>query len=130
MRSASPPIRLLTTIAFVLVIAALSLVPGNPKPGDSAFVWAIAKVPSLLQNVMHVILYGALTVAWVWTLVVVQPNRTRLRFSAAAIVVTLGAALEAGQLIVPGRFGSMADVLLNTFGVMMGIIVASRLIDR
>ena len=121
--------RLATTIAFMVAIAVLSLVPGHPQPGDSAFLWAVAKTPPIVQNIMHVVLYGLLSVLWVWTLAVDQLNRTRPWASAVIIVIAFGAGLEVCQLFVPGRFASILDVLSNSIGALVGVFVAGRLIQ-
>jgi VanZ family protein len=119
--------RLASAIALMLAIAVLSVLPGHPQPGDSALVWAVAKTPPLVQNIMHVVLYALLSALWVWTLTVVESDRTRPWAVAVTIAIGFGAGLEACQLFVPGRFASIFDVLLNSIGAFGGVLVASRL---
>jgi len=121
--------RLAATLVLMAVIVVLSVIPGDPQPGDSVFVWAIAEVPSLLQKSMHVVLYGLLTVLWGWTLVLVQPNTARRWSIVLAIVIGFGAALEVCQLFVPGRFGSTVDVGFDTIGAVVGMLVGRRLLQ-
>jgi VanZ like family len=115
--------RLLITLALVVAIVILSVVPGRAQPGDSAFVWFVAMVPTPLQKLMHVVAYATLAFLWMWTLDKTGSLPLRMAF-AFAISVGMGAALEWYQLSVPGRFGSMTDALLNTAGAVVGLIVA------
>ncbi len=77
---------------------------------------------------MHVVLYGLLSVLWVWTVAVGQSSKTRLWVRALIVVIAFGTALEVLQLFVPGRFASMLDALLNSIGALVGVIAAGRLI--
>ena len=121
------PLLWLGSAALTVLIVALSIVPGVPKPGDSAFVWAVAKTPGALQNAMHVVVYAALVVSWYLTLA----NRRRgfkLLTAIAAAAIIFGAILEYVQLSVPGRFGSLFDAGLNTAGVVVGAIVITTVV--
>lgn len=116
--------RLTILVGFVAVLAALSLVPGHPRPGDSAFVWAVAKIPSTLQNGAHVVAYALLTVLWAWTLTVKRARAAWIFMASAVLSMVVGAVLELCQLGVPGRYGSVSDVLLNAFGALIGVPMA------
>jgi hypothetical protein len=122
MTSVSLTARIAITLCFMGLLVAVSVVPGRALPGDSAFVWAIAKTPTLLQKTMHVCLYGLLTLLWVWTLDTV-PKSYRLVI-AAAIAVCFGATMEWYQTRVPGRFGTLFDVALNAGGAVLGLLAA------
>lgn len=115
--------RIVVTLLFMALVAAVSVVPGRPLPGDSAFVWLIAETPTALQKTMHVFVYAVMTLLWGWTM---QSVRSRpLRFLvAASIAVGFGALMEWIQTMVPGRFGSVIDVVLNTLGVIAGLLLA------
>jgi VanZ family protein len=101
----------------------VSLIPGHPKPGDSAFIWLVANTPTLMQKVLHVCLYGMLALLLVWTLEGIQPRTHRLLI-ALIIAVTFGAVMEWCQTKVPGRFGTMSDVALNATGAALGLLAA------
>lgn len=100
-----------------------SLVPGRPQPGDSAFIWLVAKVPSLLQKGLHVCLYGVLVLLLVWTLDSIQSRTYRFLIS-WIIAVAFGAVMEWYQTKVPGRFGTVIDVTLNSAGAALGLLAA------
>ena len=118
----------LSTLSLMALIALLSLIPGTPTEGDSALVWAVARVSPGVQNLGHVILYGLLAALWMRTFHGWGISRT----GAASLVIAtgFGILLELGQLQVPGRFGSLYDALLNALGAGLGVWVMSRLSSR
>ena len=119
----SPVYRLLVTLLFMALIVALSVAPGDPEAGDLFFSWIIFLVGAPLQKSMHVAIYAGLAVLWVWTLEAIESRP--LRFGLALLLtVGLGAVLEWCQTMVPGRFGSIADVILNAFGALLGLAAA------
>jgi len=105
------------------LLALVSLIPGHPKPDDSAFVWLVAEMPTLLQKVLHVCLYGVLALLLVWTLDSIQPRTYRFLI-ALIIAVAFGAVMEWCQTKVPGRFGTAFDVALNAAGAALGLLAA------
>ena len=119
--------RWIATLALVALIVLLSVVPGQPKPDDSSFAWLIARTPSLIQKLMHFVIYGALAFLWSWTLESVNPRWLRIG-AACVLAVGLGAALEWYQTRVPGRFGTLMDVLLNAAGAIAGLAAALLLL--
>ena len=116
-------IRLLVTLAFMGALFAASAVPGRPQAGDSAFVWLIASIPTLLQKILHICVYATLTMLWAWTLESLQSNLVRL-ILAITLAVGFGALTEWYQTTVPGRFGTIFDVMLNAVGALTGLILA------
>ncbi len=107
--------------ALTAAIVALSIVPGEPQPGDSAFAWAVARTPTLLQKLMHVVVYGLLTMLLVWALEAAGWSPLRAYACGVFVAVALGALLEWVQLSVPGRFGTLYDLALNVAGVICGL---------
>ena len=64
-----------------------------------------------------------LTWLWVWTLEGVSQRWVRFVF-ALTFCVGLGIGLEWYQTQIPGRFGTSADIMLNTVGVVVGLLLA------
>ncbi len=116
------------TLSFAVLLIVLSVTPGNSQKDDSIFVWLVVSTPTLVQKIMHVTAYAVLAFLCVWTLEQVKQDPVRL---AAAFVLTigLGIALEWYQTLVPGRFGTLFDIVLNSFGVVTGLIAATLLLD-
>jgi glycopeptide antibiotics resistance protein len=116
--------RLLITLGLVVLIIVLSVTPGRNEPGDTGFVWLIAVTPKLLQKIMHFAVYASLALLWSWSLDSVDPKWLRIA-AAFVLAVGLGIALEWAQTMVPGRFGTLTDVLLNSAGALAGALAAS-----
>ena len=100
-----------------------SAVPGRAQPGDSVFVWLMAATPSPLQKALHLCVYAVLTVLWAWTLDNLQSKSLRLILP-IAFAISFGALMEWYQTKVPGRYGTLLDVPLNTVGAIMGLLLA------
>ena len=111
------------TLCFLALLTLLSLIPGNPQPGDSAFMWLAAKTPRLVQKVLHVCFYGVLALLFAWSLESVETRAYRFLIS-LLIAVAFGALMEWCQTKVPGRFGSAYDVALDAAGAILGLTVA------
>lgn len=114
---------MLLTLAAVVAVVILSTVPGQGTAGDSVFSWVVASTPRLVQKLMHVVVYAILTFLWMWTLEGIQSTTWRLVL-ALLLTTGLGIALEWYQISVPGRFGSVLDVLLNFGGSVAGVVLA------
>jgi hypothetical protein len=120
-------IRWIITLGLVATIIFLSVIPGHARSGDSAFVWLIVATPAPLQKLMHFLIYASLAWLWTWALEAVAPRWLRLTI-AFTLTVGLGAALEWYQTRVPGRFGTLLDVLLNAAGAVAGLAAAVLLL--
>lgn len=121
------PIRWVITLILVFAIIVLSVIPGHAQSGDSKFVWLVAVTPTYIQKLMHFLIYAAMAWLWTWTLEGVVPRWASLAI-AFVLAVGLGAALEWYQTRVPGRFGTLLDILLNAAGAVAGLIVAVLLL--
>ena len=124
MTSFSITLRIVFTLCFMAMLMLASLIPGHPKPGDSAFFWLVANTPTLVQKVLHVCLYGVFALLLIWTLDGIQ-SRTYRFLVAFVIAVVFGAVMEWCQTKVPGRFGTIYDVALNTVGAALGLLAAA-----
>ena len=123
MTSFSLTTRIVLTLCFMALLMLVSLIPGHPKHGDSAFIWLVANTPTLLQKILHVCLYGVLTLLLVWALYGIQSKTYRFLI-AMIIAVVFGAVMEWCQTKVPGRFGTVYDVALNAAGAAIGLLAA------
>jgi VanZ family protein len=119
--------RWLITILFVGLVVILSVTPGRAQAGDSIFVWLVVNTPTPLQKFMHVAIYAGLALLLMWSLEAVESLTARIALT-FALTVSLGAVLEWYQTLVPGRFGTIIDALLNTIGAVAGLLVASFLL--
>ncbi len=115
--------RWLLTLAFVGIVVILSVTPGRFQTGDSVFVWLIANTPTALQKFMHIAVYATLAMMFMWSLETVESRITRIVLT-LVLALSLGAILEWYQTRIPGRFGTIVDVLLNTAGTIVGLVAA------
>jgi hypothetical protein len=115
--------RCMVTLAFIAMVIALSIVPGRAEPGDSVFSWLVVNTAAPVQKTMHVAIYAALVVLWMWTLEAIGSRALRALLS-VLLAIGLGALLEWGQLYVAGRFGTLSDVILNGVGALLGLVLA------
>jgi len=113
-------LRLLLPLAYTAAIFALSSIPDTETPAnalESALRWASPE----LQNLLHIPLFGGLAWCWDWGLRGwIRADRRR---SAVALALTLAWSVldELHQTTVPGRFGSLTDVLLNATGAVLAL---------
>ena len=123
MSSVSPTIRIAITLCFMMALLIASVIPGRAQPGDSVFVWIVAKTPTALQKTLHLILYALLAMLWAWSLEAIESRSQRL-LVAITVAIGFGAAMEWYQTKVPGRYGTIVDVGLNAVGALLGIVAA------
>ncbi len=115
--------RWLITLAFVGVVVVLSVTPGRFQTGDSIFVWIVANTPTLLQKIMHIAVYAALAMLFMWSLESIKSQVSRIVLT-LVLAISIGVVLEWYQTMVPGRFGTIVDVMLNSIGVIAGLVAA------
>lgn len=115
--------RWIITLGFIAIVVVLTTTPDRGQPADSAFSWLITNTAPFMQKILHVVCYATMAGLWMWTLEALEPRM--LRIAATLILsVGLGAGLELYQTQVPGRFGSLSDVLLNAAGAVAGLLFA------
>ena len=123
-------LRVVVPLACMTAIFALSSIPdtATPETGlERVLHWASPE----LQNLLHIPLFGGLAWCWHWGLRS-WVKQERWRFGAALAVTLIYAVLdEIHQLGVPGRFGSLTDVALNTVGAVLALaVMAARQCGR
>ena len=125
--TAPPALRWALTLVFVGLIVLLSVTPGIERPADSVFSWLVLQTATPVQKALHVGIYATLAILWMWTL---EPFESRWLRMALSLIGTagLGAVLEWYQTTVPGRYGSLFDVLLNLIGAILGLLIALLLL--
>jgi len=112
---------LLIPIFYTMCIFGLSSIPGN-SPVDSIISYHIS--PSL-QNIFHIPEFGIL--AWLWMWVFYKNKSSFLRATLYVLIICLACGFlnELYQLIIPGRYASLSDSILNFVGILLGIAVYS-----
>ena len=121
-------VRIALTLVVFISIVGVSVVPTHDRPGDGVFVWIVSVTPTLIQKLLHVAAYAILAALLMWTLDRIASMAARAGTVLVMTVLT-GAALEWYQTMVPGRFGTLTDVLLNAGGAILGLLAATFLLQ-
>jgi VanZ family protein len=98
---------------LVAAVIVLSLVPDVPIPQT---------VPGYSDKVAHALVYAGLTM---WFAVAALRHRWR---GVARWMFILGVVLEACQAMVPYRMASLEDIIANSLGIILGLLIATLLI--
>ena len=97
------------------IVFILSSIPGN-EASDVNF---MQNIKPELQNLLHVPLFGMLTLLWFFTLVEYKLEIRQATLWAGVITVVYGIFDEIHQFFVPERYPGLGDVLLNCLGVFV-----------
>ena len=109
----------LLVLIYAVILAVASLLPSGSGPLNG---WDASLSPSL-QNWLHLPAYAVLVCLVLMSLArPTKPTGTRPIALSATACVVYGVLLECLQAAgIPGRTGSVSDVLLNTAGVAAGV---------
>jgi len=108
-------------LSFMGALYWLSSLPGTPLPDDPALYGLFYRVPSSVQNALHVPAYAVLSWAWSWALGAWLSLPSARAISACAIASAYGVFDEWHQSFVPGRFATLTDVTLDVAGAVLGV---------
>ncbi len=113
---------LIVPLLYMAALFGLSSVPGV-IPEDAPVPYQIFNwVPPAVQNLLHIPVYAGLAFLWRWALAaLLRPVPATV--AAFLITVAYGVLDEWHQSFVPGRFASLTDVLFNTIGACLGLLV-------
>ena len=121
-------LRFAVPLAYMAAIYALSSIPDTQTDPANLAEQALQWTPPTLQNLLHIPLYGGLAVSWYWALLTAKSasQATRLLLM-VALTIAYGVYDEVHQLSVPGRYGSVTDLILNTIGALVAAaLIAMR----
>jgi len=104
---------------YMLVILFLSLLPMNR---DIKAFQILIDLDSVIQNLMHVPVYALLAVLGMQIFSIYTGTFWKTVSIVATFSVGFGILLEFLQLIIPGRYPSAADMVLNSVGALIGIL--------
>ncbi len=105
----------LVMVAYGLLLAGLALAPMDSSALTPRF---LVDISPDVQNLMHAPCFGLLALIGLRTFRVSGRKHRGLVFVGVGLGTTLfSGILEAGQAFVPGRYGSLTDVLFNVAGI-------------
>lgn len=105
-------------LLFMAVIFILSSVPGEAE--GISFIFMNHLHPTL-QNLLHIPLYAILQILWLRSFTRLGKKGFELIFICLVITIGYGIFDEFHQMLVPGRYGSLEDIVLNIIGACLGI---------
>jgi VanZ family protein len=106
-------------LTLTAIIVGLSITPDRSRPFDSIFAWALFNTGSVVQKALHLVFYATYAALAAWSLEFLNSDRARAMLC-IVLGAGLGTTLEWWQTHVPGRYGSMSDVIINLVGVLLG----------
>jgi VanZ family protein len=103
-------------MGFIFIISSI------PMDGGDDNIAFLTDLDPGLQNFLHIPLYGLLAFLWMQFLAGTsrRPFFWALVFS-LAVTIGYGCLDEIHQSFVPGRYGGLLDILLNSVGAVAGI---------
>lgn len=122
--------RVLLPFAYMAGVFFISSIPDRSRIDEPAVQISWDWLPELLQNALHVPLFGALALLWGWSL---SAWNACARVETALVIAIAGSYAvldELHQATVPGRQGTLQDVLLDLVGVITGAWIWRRLLSR
>lgn len=105
----------LATVVLTVVALGVLLMPIRQDPGLQ-----------LLFNLAHVPGFALVAAVWAEDLLARGWPRLRRMSTVAALGLLLAAATEALQMLVPGRYADLGDMLRNALGIALGLGVHAR----
>ena len=107
------------TIGYMSLILATSLVPGF-EISDSE---SISIARQIIQNLLHIPMFAILSILFLQ----IARNFDIGRWKAGSLTFVFcgifGLLNEIIQLFIPGRFGGLMDIGLNSIGALIGILI-------
>ena len=116
--------KILLLILCMLAIFSTSLISIDL---DVSILRSFFQIKALLFNMMHIPLFMILTVLWLQITQVYGLERWKNILSAVLVTSFVGILYELTQMTIPGRNPSLHDVLFNSLGSMLGIILYCKL---
>lgn len=104
----------------MIAIYMLSSIPGRSSEGALAF---LTDIDPQLQNLLHVPLFGLLQVLWLRAFTKLGKSGRNSTLASLSISLFYSFFDEFHQLLVPGRYMSLMDLLLNFAGIVLGTLI-------
>jgi len=94
-----------------------------PMDGGSGNITFLTELDPNIQNLLHIPLYGTLSFLWMRALVISGLTPVKALWTALLITFFFGCLDEVHQSFIPGRFGGLIDIYLNSIGGLIGVFV-------
>jgi VanZ family protein len=104
-------------VILIGYMAGIFLLSSIPDTGDTGHMMAF--VPSTIQNILHIPVYGLLALLWILTLRTRGFPENKSVRAAILLSSACGGLMEIYQTWVPGRFPSVMDFFFNVAGILL-----------
>lgn len=111
--------RVLAPIAYMGLIFILSSIPGNSSDPDTLLEQSLIWITPNLQNLLHIPLFFGLALTWIYSLNNIIKNHLLVLVTASFLSTVYGLLDEIHQTQIPGRYGSISDLALDTLGAIL-----------
>jgi VanZ family protein len=104
-------------LVYMALLFAMSSLPGTgleTTPG-------LGEITPKWQNLLHIPVFGGLSLAWLWALQRRLPVARQRAYAAFALTLLYAAVDESWQNTIPGRFGSLNDFGLDALGAGLAL---------
>lgn len=115
--------RLLTFKYPVLLMLLIFIESSIPMDGGPDSITFLMDLEPTIQNFLHIPLYGVLSFLWMRSLIINGFKPATALVTALFVTILYGCLDEVHQTFVPGRFGGLADIYLNSIGGIIGVFV-------
>ena len=109
-------------IFLMFLIFILSSISMDNNVEDLNFILSLNPT---LQNLIHIPIFGLLAFLWLKAFTKHSILTSVKIIMTLIITILFGCLDEFHQVFVPGRYGSLIDILLNIVGIFMGILFFS-----
>lgn len=107
-------------ISLMLLIFLESSIPTDGGSNDIAF---LTSLNPTLQNLLHIPLYGVLALLWIRSFQKNHFSNGKMILMTLFLTISYGCLDELHQTFVPGRYGGLLDIFLDSLGAFFGILV-------
>lgn len=108
---------------FMGLIFIESSIPMDGGPEDILF---LTNLNPQIQNLLHIPLYGILAFLWMGYFSRAGIGERQMAVFSLLITIFYGCLDEIHQTFVPGRYGGLMDIYLDSIGAVLGVIVFRR----
>lgn len=111
----------------MLLILISSSVPMDKEIKGLEFVM---KINADLQNFLHIPIFALLSYFWLRSFYILGYSVRRGLFLSLLYTITFGVLNEFYQILIPGRYCSIGDMLFNFAGLILGGLIGTFLLYR
>lgn len=115
--SGFPKIKYLLPVAYMILILISSSIPMEREIKGIEFVM---RIDARLQNLLHIPIFGLLAFLWIRSFSELKYSIRKTLFLSSFISLIYGIFDESYQLLIPGRYSSVGDIVLNFMGIIAG----------